>query len=108
MPTYTIEGDSLEEIGADLQELGLIEYDDAGWGRMLETLERLLGGVAEAHDRSNGAGMTRSKIAQFASIDDEYDGEKIGRMLDVLAIFGFVDQEDRRYRLDARGEELVR
>lgn len=108
MPKYTIEGDSLQEIGDDLQELGLVGYEGTEWGRLLETLERLVDGVAEAHDRSDGAGMTRSKIADFASMDDEFDGEKIGRMLDVLAIFGFVDRVDRRYRLDSRGEELVR
>lgn len=107
MPTYTIEGDSLQEIGADLHELGVVGYDESEWGRMLETLERLLQGVAEAHDRSDGAGMTRSKIADFASMDDEFDGEKIATMLDALAIFGFVDRVDRRYRLDSRGEDLV-
>lgn len=107
MPTYTIEGDSLQDIGDDLQELGLVGYEETEWGRMLETLERLLHGVAEADDRSDGAGMTRSKIADFASMDDEFDGEKIGTMLDVLAIFGFVDRVDRRYRLDSRGEDVV-
>lgn len=108
MPRYTIEADSLHEIGADLHDLGIVDYDDAEWGRLVGTLERVLQGVAEAHDRSDGQGMTRGKIAEFASVDDEFDGEKIGTMLDVLAIFGFVDQENRRYRLDANGADVLR
>lgn len=108
MPKYTIEAESLEEIGADLHDLGVIGYDEGEWGHLLQTLERLLQGVAKAHDRSDGAGMTRSKVAEFASVEDEFDAEKIGTMLDVLAIFGFVDRDERRYRLDARGEELLR
>lgn len=107
MPKYTIQADDLESIGSDLQDLGVIGYGDSEWGPLLETLDRLLHGVAEAHDRSNGAGMSRAKVAEFASIQDEFDSDKIGTMLDLLAIFGFVDRDDRRYRLDNRGERLV-
>lgn len=108
MATYTIEAESLHEIGADLQELGLVGYGESEWGDLLETLEQLLHGVAEAHDRSEGKGMTRSKVAEFANVENQFDGDDIGRMLEVLTLFGFVDQEDRRYRLDPRGEDLIR
>lgn len=107
MVRYTVEADSLDEIGSELHDLGVVG-GDAAWRDLVDTLERLLEGVAQAHEHSDGAGMSRSKVALYADLEDQYDGEAVGTMLDVLVMFGYVDQDGRRYRLDARGEDVLR
>lgn len=102
MPTYTVEGDSLEDIADDLADLGLLGPAAGRWADMNATMERLLGGVREAHERTDGEGNQQSKIAEYAGLSDEYDSERIGEMLDVLSYFGYVEKVDRRYRLGER------
>ncbi|MFC7167253.1 hypothetical protein [Halospeciosus flavus] len=99
MPTYTVEADSLEDIADDLADLGVAGAEERRFGDLTRTFARLLDGVREAHERTDGEGNQQSKIAEYAGLADEFDSERIGAMLDVLSYFGHVEKVDRRYRL---------
>jgi hypothetical protein len=98
MATFSVEGESLEEIGEALKQEGVVGPADPRWEEMTDDFAKLVDAVEDATQRTNGRGNQQSKIAEYAGLHEEYSSEQVGDMLDVLSYFGHVEKVDRRYR----------
>jgi hypothetical protein len=98
MATFSVEGESLEEIGDALKDEGVVGPSDPRWDETNEVFAELVAAVEDATQRTNGRGNQQSKIAEYAGLHDRYSSEQVGDMLDVLSYFGHVEKVDRRYR----------
>lgn len=98
MATFTVEGESLDEIGNALKEEGVVGPSDPRWDDVNDVFAELVEAVEDATQRTNGRGNQQSKIAEYAGLHNRYSSEQVGDMLDVLSYFGHVEKVDRRYR----------
>jgi hypothetical protein len=98
MATFSVEGESMEEIGDALKHEGIIGPSDPRFDEMNEDFAKLIEAVEDATQRTNGRGNQQSKIAEYAGLHNRYSSEQVGDMLDVLSYFGHVEKVDRRYR----------
>lgn len=98
--TYTIESESIEEIGNELAALGIVRNLTDGQERTLELLDSVLDGVETATQKTAGRGNQQGKIAEYAGLDDEYSADDVGKLLDALVVVGRVEKDGRLYVLD--------
>ncbi|TSD09799.1 hypothetical protein DP107_14185 [Haloglomus irregulare] len=98
MAKFTIEGESMDEIGNALKNEGVIGPNDPRFEETTDVFAELIEAVEDATQRTNGRGNQQSKIAEYAGLHNRYSSEQVGDMLDVLSYFGHVEKVDRRYR----------
>jgi hypothetical protein len=99
MVEYTISGESLDEIAEDLAEIGVVERQALNWGEEIAVIETVLEGARESTRQTGGEGNQQGTIQELAGLEDEYDSNEIGTILDFLDVFGYVEHNGRRYHV---------
>lgn len=99
MVQFTLESDSLEEIGDELARHGIVSQLSEEWQADVAVLEAVLDAVRESTEMTDGRGNQQSKIAEIAGLDEEYQSQQVGTLLDALVVLGRVEKRERRYVL---------
>ena len=99
MVRFTVESDSLEEIGDELARHGIVPQLSEEWQSDVAVFQAVLDAVRESTELTDGRGNQQSKIAEIAGLDEDYQSQQVGTLLDALVVLGRVEKRERRYIL---------
>lgn len=100
MVKHSIEADSLDEIAAELESMGVVQQVDDEWMEIVEALQQAYEGARIATENTDGRGRQQGVIAELAGMDEEFAAWEVGRMLDLLDAFGLVEHDGRLYSVE--------
>jgi len=100
MTRHSIEGESLEEIAAELERLDVIRNVEDEWFEIVDVLQRAYEGTRVATERTDGRGRQQGVIAELSGLNEDFSEREVGKMLDLLDAFGLVEHDGRLYAVE--------